>query len=502
VTFDLRKQFFDHVLRLDMASIGKERASGLLSRFNVDISFMTGGLSSIFDAGVREPLKLIACLIGASLISWRLLVFSLLLTPLAAFLIQRLAASIKRANARAMEQATRLFSVLNETFHGIQTVQAYTMETHERLRFQRVVQEGMQKSMRIVFYNSLTKPVTEILGYTVIGLAFIAGAYLVLNQETHLLGIRMCDRPLGFTRLLLFYAMLAGASDPVRKFSGIYNSILGGIAAAERIYALLDQQPLIRDPPAPRAFPSPFRHLVFDHVSFHYTASQPVLRDVDFEVLRGETLCIVGANGCGKTTLANLLPRFIDPVQGTVRLDDVDLREMRLGDLRSRIGMVSQHATLFDDTVLENIRYGSPHATQQEVLEAAERAKAHDFIERDLENGYQTIVGTGGSQLSGGQRQRISLARAILRDPEILILDEATSHIDIKSEQLIHQALEEYLRGRTALIATHRLSTLGLADRIVVMEAGRILDIGTHQQLLARCGTYQRLHTVELRESA
>ena len=502
VTFELRKQFYHHTLRMDLGALGRERSSGLLSRFNVDIGQLSAGIAILFGNALREPLKMIACLAGAAYISWRLLLFSLILTPVVALLIHQLAGSIRRANRRAMEQFSQLFGVLTETFNGMQTVQAYTMEQYERKRFHKVAKDCVNKAMRIVFYNSLTKPASEVLGVGVICLGLVAGSYLVLREETHLLGLRMCDRPMSVTALLAFYAFLVGACDPVRKLTDVFNGVQSGIAAADRIYPVLDAKPVITDPVDPRPVPSHFGRIVLDHVHFHYTADQPVLRDVYLEIKAGETIAIVGPNGCGKTTLANLLPRFIDPVEGAVRLDDVDLRHVKLRELRRRIAMVTQQTLLFDETVLNNIRYGSLSATEAQVHEAARKARAHRFIGEQLENGYQTIVGQGGSRLSGGQRQRISLARAILRNPEILILDEATSQIDLESEQLIHQALEQIVRQRTAIIITHRLSTLALVDRIVVMDAGRVFGTGNHRELSSRCELYQRLHQIQFRQSA
>jgi ATP-binding cassette subfamily B protein/subfamily B ATP-binding cassette protein MsbA len=248
--------------------------------------------------------------------------------------------------------------------------------------------------------------------------------------------------------------------------------------------------------------PRHHRELQFDHVTFGYNDTQLVLEDINLRIPFGETLALVGHNGSGKTTLANLICRFFDPVSGTVRLDGVDLRDARLRDVRRQIGIVAQETLLFDDTVFNNIRYGSPHAPAEKVVEAAKQAHAHKFIEQRLERGYDTMVGPGGGRLSGGQRQRIALARAILRDPAILILDEATSQIDLESEQLIHKVLEQLTVGRTTVIVTHRLATLDLADRIAVLDAGRIADLGTHEQLMARCDLYRRLHQVQLRETA
>ncbi len=502
VAYDVRKQLYHHMLRMDLGEFGEQRSGTMMSRFNVDLNYLSTGLNFLFGRAVLEPLKGLACLIGAAFICWRLLLFSLILAPLAGFLIRSIARSIKRANRRAMEENAQLMGVLSEAFNGMQTVKAFTMEKYERNRFHKVSKACLRKSMKIALYSSLSKPATEVLGLGIVFIALIAGAYLVLNQATHILGIPMCDRPLSIPALLCFYGLLIGTSDPARKLSDVVNGIQGGLAAADRIFPFLDRQPKIVDPANPRPVPRPHHRLVYDHVQFHYTPDQPVLRDIQLTIDYGETLCIVGPNGCGKTTLINLLPRFHDPVGGSVRLDDVDLRELRLRDLRRTVGMVTQQTVLFDDTVYNNIRYGSLQASREEVVAAAQRAHAHRFIEDKLEQGYDTVVGPGGNRLSGGQRQRLALARAILRDPDILILDEATSQIDIESEQQIHQALEQFVRGRTAIIITHRLSTLDLADRVLVMDAGRIADLGTHDELVRRCELYRRLYDIQLRQTA
>ena len=500
--FDLRNQLFRKTLQMEMAHFGEGHSSHLMHRINSDVNCAFTGVNVLCGRMILEPLKMLACLVGAAIICWKLLFVSLLVAPLAAYVVVRLSKSMRKANKRAMEDMGNLYTLLSETLTNIQTVKAFGMERHERRRYHKSGKTYFHRSMRIIFFTALGRASAEFLGMTIICIAIGVGAYLVIFPNATLFGIPIMDKPLSVSSLTAFYLFLAGVSDPARKLSEVTGLLQRGIVAADRVFAHLDAQPKIVDPPNPVVVSSPRPELVFERVSFQYSTGQRVLNEVELHVPFGQTVAIVGPNGCGKTTLANLLPRFYDASEGAIRLDGIDVREMRLRDLRGMTGLVAQQATLFDDTVLNNIRYGSPHAREADVIAAAEKAFAHRFITERLEKGYQTVVGERGGRLSGGQRQRLLLARAILRDPKFLILDEATSQIDLESEQLIHKVLEQFIRGRTTLMITHRMSSIALADRIVVMDLGRIIDSGTHQELLGRCELYTRLHQLGFQQAA
>ncbi|MEX2188335.1 MAG: ABC transporter ATP-binding protein [Pirellulales bacterium] len=501
-TLELRKTFYRRTLRMDLASFGEKSTSDLISRFTNDAGCVALGIQLFFGRAVREPLKMAACFFGAAWICWPLLLLSLVIVPLAALVINSLAKSMKRASRRAMEEMSIIYKVLAETLGGIKIVKAFTMERHERWRFHTVAKEYYRKAMKIARYDALVRPTTEVMGILMIAVAILAGAHLVLNQTTTLFGIWMSNKPLSMGELLVFYAMLAGVSDPVRKIGDVWGHLQRAYVASDRVYEVLDREPKIVDPKRPLPLDRHRKEIVFDRVEFAYHASQPVLRNVDLTIPFGETLAIVGPNGCGKSTLANLIPRFFDPNSGSVQIDGVDVRDARLRTLRRQIGLVTQETSLFDESVLANIRYGNPESTREQVVAAAKQAHAHKFITEKLEHGYDTIVGPSGNRVSGGQRQRIALARAILRDPAILILDEATSQVDLESEQLIQKVLAEFIRNRTTIIITHRMSILTLADRVMVMDGGKILDIGPHDELMTRCQLYRRLYQLDFRESA
>lgn len=504
-TFDLRKLFYRRTLRMDLASFSDDGTSDLLSRFTNDLNQVASGLDTLFGKLVREPLKMVACLAGAAWICWRLLLISLIIAPIAGYAVRWLAKTLKRANRKAMEEMAIIYTTLEETFRNIKIVKAFTNERQERRHFHANSKNYFKKSMKIAGYDSLVHPITEILGIVVFCMVVLVGLWLVLAQQTHIFGIRISDRPLSRGTLLLFYSLLAGVADPLRKFSDVFSRLQAASAACDRIFDRLEREPSVRDPQCPIAVGRHHRDLEFAGVSFAYKPGKIVLQDVNLRIGFGETIAIVGPNGSGKSTLAHLIPRFADPISGEIRMDGVRLTDMRIKDLRDQIGVVTQETALFDDTIFNNIRYGSSKATREQVIEAAKQAHAHRFIENELLRGYETMAGTLGNKLSGGQRQRIALARAILRDPSILILDEATSQVDLESEQAIQKVLEKFIHNRTTIIITHRLAILSLADRIVVMEDGKIVDIGQHEELLAKSGLYRRLYQIhfdDLRQTA
>lgn len=493
ILFDLRNRFFRQAIHLDVQQFGQQGTGELMSRFTNDMDSLGLGIKTLFGKVVAEPLKALACIGFACAISWQLTLLFLVLVPLAVGVLIRVGRMMKRASRRLLERMSSIYKILQEAFVGIRVVKAFTTEAHERIRFRTATRDYYHKAMRVVNLDALTSPIIELLGIVAVSVALIVGAFLVLEKETHLFGMRMTDYPMDIATLLQLYAMLAAVADPVRKLSSVYTKIQAGAAGADRIFASMDREPSITANGVGPCVPLHGESIEFDDVCFAYDPGRPILSNIHLQVRHGETIALVGKNGCGKSTLVGLVARFHDPQYGAVRIDGVDLRHARLRSLRRQIGLVTQDTVLFDDTVYANIAYGRRHITREQVERAARQAFAADFIER-LPAGYETPIGEGGSKLSGGQRQRLALARAILRDPRILILDEFTSQCDAESEALIHKALRSFLRGRTSFVITHRLNTLEIADRIVVMDKGRITAVGSHEELLAACGVYQRLH--------
>ena len=501
ISIRLQKQFFAHVLRIDLETLGKLRPSGMMTHMK-DTEKVCGGVTLILESAIREPAKMIVCLIGAGLICWRLLLFALVLAPIAGIVIRTLGRSVRRISNHNFEISRNVKRVLYDVLTGLPVVQLCTAEASEQSRFDSFMADSFRRQMKMAFYVSMSKALTEVFGLGTVCVTLVAGAYLVLNEQTHIFGVQICDRPLGLAAILVFYGLLIGMTDPVRRFGKIFTDMQHAIAAADRLFPLLDQPASIREPQNPAPVPSPHRYIEFQEVHFKYQDGTPVLNAVNLGIRVGETLAIVGLNGCGKTSLINLLPRFYDPSRGTITIDGIELHKFGLDDLRRRIGYIMQNPVIFDGTVRDNITYGLPRVSEDQIVKAAKLAQAHQFITTHLANGYDSAVGANGGSLSGGQRQRIALARVLLRDPEIVILDEATSQVDREGETNMHQTLEGFLQRRTTLIVTHRLSTLDLADRIAVMSNGCIVDVGTHDELLGRCEFYRELRSANRKRAA
>ena len=501
-SLELRAMFFRKALKLDLDCFGENGSANLTSRLTNDISHVAGGLNVLLGKLIREPLKMITCLSGAILVCPRLLLLVLVVVPALGIAMVKLSHAIRRASRKAMEEMSQLYGMLNDAFAGIRVVKAFNTQGKERAKFQRGAEAFYRKSMKVAFYNTFARSSSELFGIGTVSLAILAGGYLVVNQETHLLGMQMSSKPLSVGEILMFFGFLIGASDPARKLSEVWTSLQRGVAAAQRIFEVIDQPIKVTEPDNPVTSSRSKATIEFDNVHYQYPQGPNVLRGINLKIEHGETIAVVGPNGSGKSTLISLLCRFDDSKSGRVTLNQLPIKDMRIRDLRRRIALVTQRTVLFDDTIENNIRYGTPGASSDEVAQAAKLAFADEFIQKKTPAGYQTALGSQGVRLSGGQMQRIALARAFLRNPDILILDEATSQIDLESEQLIHSALKNFLVGRTGIMITHRPTSLNMADRVVVIEGGVVSDTGAHQELIQRNRFYQSLCGNENRQAA
>ena len=507
----IREDLFKRVLAMDYQSLSHLGTGQLMARTTNDVTEISSGLTLLGGKVVREPLKALVCISLAFYVNWQLMTLSVLFVPITGTIFYRIGKKLKAASHRQMETVSRIYKTLEETFEAVKIVFAFNAQERRQEKFQRDNREYYNKVMKIAKIDAVTSPTTELLGIFAVLVSLLPGAYLVLRNTTTIWGIPLTTGPMDIARLSLLYVFLLGMIDPMRKMSSVYSKLKRASAAVDRVFGLMDQPSLVNESETPRPLPRHAESIEFQNVEFRYNttgldeARRPLaLKGVDLTVKAGEVVVLVGENGSGKSTLVNLLPRFFEPDKGNILIDDVPIKDVGLHELRDQIGLVSQETILFDDSIYENIGYGRPDAEAEAIEQAAEQAFVTQFTKK-LPEGLHTAAGDKGKRLSGGQRQRIALARAILRDPAILILDEATSAIDTQSETLIHQSLKKFTQGRTTFIITHSMSQgiLDLNPRIVVMCQGQVAAIGDHDTLTQTCPIYQRLfHTPPQRKSA
>jgi len=482
---DLRRDLYAHLQRLSLSFYHSRRTGTLVSRITNDVEYLRASLASGISNLVKDGLTLVGCLVWVFRLSWVLALLSFVVLPPVAFVLVMIGRKMRKRSTQAQERMADITGILQETFTGARVVKAFGTEGWEQARFDAANSGFYRAFVRLRRVSAAARPRSE--------MAIVAVAVAMLWFGGHEIYVRHTLQPQTF---MLFVGALLTTMSPIKSLSEVNSNVQQGVAAAQRIFAIVDTPPEVVDRRGAITLP-PFRDRIrYEHVGFAYRAGTPVLEDVSFEIARGEVVALVGSSGAGKSTAMDLLARFYDPTAGRITLDGVDLREAAVASLRRQLGIVTQETILFHDTVRNNIAYGMRDASDRAVREAAAAAHAHDFIER-LPRGYDTLVGERGTQLSGGERQRLAIARALLRNTPILLLDEATSSLDTESERLVQQALERLMHDRTVLVIAHRLSTVQHADRIVVLERGRVAGCGTHAQLLERDGIYRRLHNLQ-----
>ncbi|MCF7796528.1 MAG: ABC transporter ATP-binding protein/permease [Lentisphaeria bacterium] len=482
---NLRNMIFDHFLRQPLAFYNTRRTGDMISLAMNDVMMVNNALTTTFRPLIIEPLNIVVMLGLLFVIQWKLTLISLLVAPVTGFFIYKISQSLRRRANRTQVQLGEVTSRMTETFSGIRIVKAFNAEPVESHRFHKETFKLLKLMFRQIRLQGTNLPITEMLGVTMAVLLLWYGGVQVLKYQV----ITSED-------FLRFIVLLFAMFQPIRNLANVNVPIQTGIAAGERIFSILDTPSDIRDLPNARELPPFEREIVYDNVSFQYPGSQiPAVKAINLTIEKGEVLALVGASGAGKSTLADLLPRFYDVTAGRILIDENDVREVTRYSLRQQLGIVSQETILFNDTIHNNIAYAM-EKSREEVVEAAKLAHAHQFIE-EMDLGYDTIIGERGTRLSGGQRQRIAIARALLKNPSILILDEATSALDTESERLVQQAIDRLMKNRTAIVIAHRLTTILNANRIAVMEKGRIVEIGNHEELLKNGRLYKKLYQMQ-----
>lgn len=477
----LRSDLYERTLHLPMSFFFSQSTSDLVGRFVQDVQEVQRGMLTLFSKFIREPLRVVLVLGLALALDWRLTLMVGVVTPIIVVVFWRIGRSVKKSNRKLLQAYGHMIGALTASLQNLRVVKIFCAETQERERLRMVDLNVLKQQLRLAKLQALVSPLTETV-------AVVAGSFM-----TVWLASRVLSHELSISTFAMLGVTLSVLFDPLRRLSDVYVRVQRANAGAERIFQVIDQPTETELTAGDVALRPLERAIVYDNVSFTYPGSRtPAIRNASLEIRKGETVAIVGPNGCGKTTLVSMLPRLIAPDTGEIRFDGIDIQTATLGSLRRQIGVVTQEAVVFEGTPAQNIAYGQSPDDQQRIRDAADRASADEFI-RNIPLGYQASLAERGTSLSGGERQRLAIARAIFRDAPILIFDEATSQIDSESELKIQTALRAFSRGRTTLIIAHRLSTIQFADRIIVMDSGRIVDSGTHRELFDRCHLYHNL---------
>ena len=483
---DMRMEIYNKILSLPLGFFSQERKGDIIARMSGDVQEVENSITGSLDMIIKNPILIIFYLGTLIAISWKLTVFVLVFAPLMIWLMGVIGRNLKKKSTEAQALWSDTMSQVEETLGGLRVIKAFLAEKVMSMRFGKVTDAMRRKNARVATRQALAHPVSEFLGTLMICIVLCVGGALIVGDNSFI------DAP----TFIYFMTILYSIIQPIKDLSKAAYNIPKGLASMERIDRILDARNTVKDSEGARNIGSLEESIRFEGVGFSYDGSRQILSDINLEIPKGKTIAIVGASGGGKSTLVDLIPRFYDVNEGRITLDGTDIREFRLDSLRALMGNVNQEPILFNDTIFNNIAFGVEGATEEQVVEAAKIANAHEFI-MEKEDGYQTNVGDRGCKLSGGQRQRISIARAILKNPPILILDEATAALDTESERAVQEALERLMNNRTTIAIAHRLSTIKDADEIIVIDDGRIVERGKHDELIALNGYYRKLHDMQ-----